>query len=1050
MKKKKTFNNDDFTFVYDMRTKDVFKVTSDFEYIVLNKPLSEKMGINHISTDMNLHCIYAFSSFNPKAVPYKETFIPITNEKYYDVEVINNCYYISECLHNLELPPASSNTRNIEEKPKTENSLNMTYENTESRVFGMLPFRNNPQLLIKTLGLEKKMKPLFTFLSQLHQFSFDIESHLAIMSDVQDGQKVLKNLHIPMAIAFTGILSPQTVINHIRTFMPQFKGRHISIHTFKKIKLCLQKMRRTDVDDVVTKILHTKYDFYTECFTDLNDFFHKLWSLCDYYHVLTYICTYNFFHQMKKNIFIVKQLRCSLKKYLSSYYIMGYNASKYDNVLLEAYLLPLLIKMNLSRIRIQKKGLSTTSITISIPRNRWNHDTSFKYKNNVSFPFTRYIIFRDMKNIIGTGSLECALKSYGLDLSKYFFPYGFLQLRQEELQNIHAHNILDEKYEHFWYDTLKQKNISIEKRQQMKNLLENDSLLEYLLKYLEQDCTILQHLIINVHRTFLHFEIDYVLARKMTVSQIAFHLFFIQSKMNCLDHIANVDINNESFDNFIKKSILGGYVVCQVAGKIDKNTIINSDMPFQHLNPKIWPSFDKNFIYDQRLMTISGHDIRSLYAASFLMGEFPVYQPCVFARTNDNLNLTYKKTSYCEYFGVMKFIDRWKSLYEGKRTVIAIRHAFTVGGQIRLENSYIDAVIISTNENNDIHFAIYQYNSSYRHGHYPLCPKFTRSAEYEHSLNQERNLNNFLSNKLVPFYSSCDMKCTFTLCYQYDCFNNHTVKRYKPILPHYVKKSYTHEKFVEMIRKNLLKGFIMCKNLKIQEDSCFSGAGFCLQKADIQKKHLSNLTVSNLSQNITFPHSSIVGMHKYLDNQIIHTDLFNWLDSTFHFEDNFSIEFAIMYEHKPFLKDVVSRFLSERKKFKDLLLLKNITPAQKMMYEQKCSALKIITNSCYGFCILNNDSKNYHTLKVQSRKHKIPQGKSASTIKIPINNTVTHFMYEIKKHPNFTMYQRGEIGSAILNISKKIFLFHTYKILRMTDPRLVQYLYSGKILHIFA
>ena len=59
-------------------------------------------------------------------------------------------------------------------------------------------------------------------------------------------------------------------------------------------------------------------------------------------------------------------------------------------------------------------------------------------------------------------------------------------------------------------------------------------------------------------------------------------------------------------------------------------------------------------------------------------------------------------------------------------------------------------------------------------------------------------------------------------------------------------------------------------------------------------------------------------------------------------------------------------------------------------------------------------------------------------------------MYEIKKHPNFTMYQRGEIGSAILNISKKIFLFHTYKILRMTDPRLVQYLYSGKILHIFA
>ena len=149
------------------------------------------------------------------------------------------------------------------------------------------------------------------------------------------------------------------------------------------------------------------------------------------------------------------------------------------------------------------------------------------------------------------------------------------------------------------------------------------------------------------------------------------------------------------------------------------------------------------------------------------------------------------------------------------------------------------------------------------------------------------------------------------------------------------------------------------------------------------------------------------------------------------------------------MKEIVSLFLSERKKFKDLLQIKNLTAAQKIVYEQKCSALKIITNSCYGFCILNNAGKNYHTFKVQSIKHKVPKHKIQNTTIISINDTVSHFMYEMKKTPSFTMYQRGEIGSTILNISKKIFLFHTYQILRMTNPRFVQYLYSGKILHIY-
>ena len=98
------------------------------------------------------------------------------------------------------------------------------------------------------------------------------------------------------------------------------------------------------------------------------------------------------------------------------------------------------------------------------------------------------------------------------------------------------------------------KTISIEKRKEMQTLLKDNSLMEYLILYLEQDTKILHKLVICVHKTFLDLGVNYVLCKKYTVSQISYYYFFTLSKINCIDHICNVDVKNEFYNYFMQKS----------------------------------------------------------------------------------------------------------------------------------------------------------------------------------------------------------------------------------------------------------------------------------------------------------------------------------------------------------------------------------------------------------------------------------------------------------------------------------------------------------------
>ena len=955
----------DYKYVYDSKTKDLYYLSSDFEFIVLNKPLSEKMGIKKIEKNMKLHCVYAYTSFSGVANIYKETYIPYAHydSLCYDLEIINNRFYISKCKHSCETFAQKKITK-IEKMHHQNNKLEndaippvSSFKNTKTRVFGIDELQKNAHLLLKITGLESMYEHIFTFVTQIRQISYDIETHLAKMSEINDiyHENTITNIHKPLAICLTALYSKTTLVKMIQKINVKFTHFYVNSNTFRQVHRSLKKMDSNQIQTIVNQIIHTQYDYYTITFTNLKEFFLELWCLCDLIHVVTYILIFEFLNKINHDIFIVKQLLQSLKPVFSSFLIFGYNSQKYDNVLLETYMLNILISLKLTKIRVLKKGKSVKFIRVTIPCNRYVKKTNRKAKFVFSlFPLTRQIIFRDIKDIIGAGNLNSSLKSYGLELSKFFFPYKFLEMEECELQNISCHNILDKKYEKYWYDNLQNKTISIEKRKEMQTLLKDNSLMEYLILYLEQDTKILHKLVICVHKTFLDLGLNYVLCKKYTVSQISFYYFFTLSKINCIDHICNVDVKNDFYNYFMQKSIIGGFCASHCSGEISEKSKINALMPCQNLDKKIWPSYDSHYVYDKHIQRIVGYDIRSLYAAAFLQGSYPVFTPCIFARKDDNLELTFKKGYASEYFAVMKFLDDWKTKFQKNDEIVCIRHSFTTGGQIRLNNSFLDACIISKTEKNHINFSIFQYQSSYFHGHIPFCPFFEKSEKYLQSLEQEYVLKEFMKKKLVPFYALFNIKCTYTLYYRYDCFHKHRIKPYKEILPHWVKKSYNKDRFVDLIKEKKLRGFIMVKDLRIRQAACYSGASFCINRFDIQKKHLSNYTLNKLSKNIDFPHTSIIATNAYPDNSIIHTDLFNWLNSTFQFENNFTIEYAIMYEHKPFLKETVSYFLSERKKFKDLLLTANISTDQKVIFEQKSSAIKIIINSGKGIYILQS------------------------------------------------------------------------------------------------
>ena len=98
----------------------------------------------------------------------------------------------------------------------------------------------------------------------------------------------------------------------------------------------------------------------------------------------------------------------------------------------------------------------------------------------------------------------------------------------------------------------------------------------------------------------------------------------------------------------------------------------------------------------------------------------------------------------------------------------------------------------------------------------------------------------------------------------------------------------------------------------------------------------------------------------------------------------------------------------------------------------------ILLISSYGYCLLDftstkNTSYTYLTRK-QFNKQTNPGRRIANS---------NYFKIKKEKHtPNFK-YCALEIGSTILWYSKKIFFDALYFILRCSDPRKLQYIYSG-------
>jgi hypothetical protein len=270
-----------------------------------------------------------------------------------------------------------------------------------------------------------------------------------------------------------------------------------------------------------------------------------------------------------------------------------------------------------------------------------------------------------------------------------------------------------------------------------------------------------------------------------------------------------------------------------------------------------------------------------------------------------------------------------------------------------------------------------------------------------------------------------------------DCdFPNHFIPKQRQFMMPF-NHEYAYSNFLKHVYDKKLTGLLVVKNLKIKKNNQNPIFGFIIQKIEYDIESLSPYTQEQVKKvNLS---KRVVSVHESKNFMVISTEYFNWLHTTFGFEETPDIYHALLFQMEPYLRDSIETKLSERKVLKNLIKHEK-NPDIRQNYEVKAELIKLMLNSCYGFTLCNLSSQKFKKLENRRLKPNINQLKNiASCIQMEKN------VFLVQKK---TIYEEsfptllGHVGCYILFNSKIILLKRLLFLLQFFDPRSASYMYG--------
>ena len=388
-----------------------------------------------------------------------------------------------------------------------------------------------------------------------------------------------------------------------------------------------------------------------------------------------------------------------------------------------------------------------------------------------------------------------------------------------------------------------------------------------------------------------------------------------------------------------------------------------------------------------------------------------------------------------EYNASQRFISQWLQKYQQTRQILRIGHDYAVGGQLRFLN-FLDCAIISR-DSSTIYIDLFNFHHSFTHMHAPNCPQHEDNIVYAQSQRKDKEIRLFMES-VANVYVMHDIQFKWSYTISYDCdYVHHKVPACNPLLHTRIKKQYNYTEFVQEILNGTLEGFLVVSNLSLKKGSRYDNGGFCIFKyTDLSIDKLSKYTLNQMKENTNIGKSIVVGGHQFPDFCVVYTSYFNFLASTFGFEEGYIIHHGLMYQHNNILKNHTNSYLQERQKLKKEISVQQDVNKRKVL-EKKADIIKLLLNSLYGYNLLDRNSSAY-------TQYRSFQKKNLSRIRNSKNQRYESICYNIPgckkaiflrhKKPNHFDFVNPSLGSAILFHSKCMFLDHMYLILRYANP----------------
>jgi hypothetical protein len=483
------------------------------------------------------------------------------------------------------------------------------------------------------------------------------------------------------------------------------------------------------------------------------------------------------------------------------------------------------------------------------------------------------------------------------------------------------------------------------------------------------------------------------------------------------------------------------------------------------LDKKTWPNFDNlktwNKIFNEKPSGITTFDIRSLYPSAAVK-KIPVgiplfysrFVPEDFYRIEDKSYLTLNINSFCntveneghtntDFFKLVSIPPRFYNEYNAINyylqklppniKILRFQTNFTGLGQCYFQDYPVDA-FLSFVHNNHIFVKIIQYQSTFYHGHSEKC---TISNSSEEKIKAEKTVQikvniNTLCEDFVKTFSEFLNPISFEYVEISDCdFFLHKIPKIKEFHLSY-KKSYHYAAFLKAIYSKTLTGFLVVKDLEIKKNNQNPLFGFIIQKTTYKEKNLSPYSQQLLS--VFNETKRVVSLHKNKSFMVISTEYFNWLNTTFGFENTPDIYHALFFKQEHYLKDSIEDKLQLRLNLKEHIKTESNFQAKQNL-EIRAELIKLMLNSCYGYTLCN----------VTSNKFKHFENRTKSNSKnilscIQIDENIFLIEKKRKTEENFQTLL-GHVGCSILFSSKIILLKRLYFLLQYFNPTKAQLLY---------